>query len=384
MRMQDVVELAISEPPPQPYAVDEIVESGQRLVRRRRRLGRAASGATAVAVLGVVAAVAIPSLSGGAALTTASTPSGNAGAVSTDLAQTVPAVAQPFTFTFSGYRVGKLRVGQPIDVSTAYELAPVYADGLTTNDKAVDPNQPPPERSPTLYAYLVVYGPGAYDPTKLANAQQVIVAGRPGLEVSNPGLGGMAVTRTIAWQYDANAWAVINASSSEADDPSAEDLRQLAAGLRAGSPTAAKVPIRMGYVPSGYRLNEVAMHAMTGLNGIAAARNGDHGGLLFSNPALPTTGLTEPFGGVDGADPPGSLLVFVVPATNSNQQASPGVTCGQGFCNRWTEDGSVKLQVVSRGRGGLPNSEMTKILDGITLGNVHDDSTWTEVSAAIP
>ncbi len=191
-----------------------------------------------------------------------------------------------------------------------------------------------------------------------------------------------AATRTLAWQYSTNAWAVINASSSEADNPSAEDLRQLAAGLRAATPTAAKVPVKLSYLPARYGLDEVAMHAMTGLNGIAAARDGDYAGLLFSKPGQPTTGLTEPFGGVDGADPPGSFNVYIVPAANSNQHASAGVSCGQGFCNRWAEGGRVNLQVASGGR--LSNGEMTRILNGITLGNVHDDGTWTEVSAAIP
>jgi hypothetical protein len=380
--MHDLIDLVTSEPPPLRYAVDEIVESGQR-VERRRRLGWAASGATAVAVLGVVAAVAAPSLSGRAPLTAAAAgPSGNTtAAVSAEASRAFPATVPPFTFTFGGYRVGKLRVAQPVDVSTAYELASVYADGLTTNDKAVDPNQPPPSgRVPTLFAYMTVYRPGAYDPTKLVNARQVIVAGRPGLEVSGS-WGPWAATRTLAWQYSTDAWAVINSSSDDADNPSAEDLRQLAAGLRASAPRAAKIPIRMGYVPSQYRLNEVAMHAMAGLNGIADARNGDYAGLMFSKPALPTKGLTVPFGGVEGADPPGSFQVFVVPAANSNQQPSPGVTCGQGYCNRWAEGGNVNLQVASNGR--LSNSEMTNILNGITLGNVHDDSTWTEVSAAI-
>jgi len=151
--------------------------------------------------------------------------------------------------------------------------------------------------------------------------------------------------------------------------------------LPATAPTPAKVPLTMGYVPSGYHLDEVAMHAMTGLNGIASARDGDYAGLLFSSPALPTTGLTEPYGGVDGADPPGSFLIFVVPSGNSNQHASPGISCLNGFCNRWFDNGSVNVQVASGGR--LSDGEMTKILNGITLGNVHDTGTWTEVTAAI-
>ncbi|MFY1671541.1 hypothetical protein ACN27G_16440 [Plantactinospora sp. WMMB334] len=389
MRVREMVDLVASESPPPRYTVDEIVESGRR-VQRRRRQRWAASGAAALAVLGVTAAVAVPSLVGGAASPTVAAGQEDATALTgqqagaAGAAYTFPAGARPFTFTFDGYQVGRLRVGQPIDVSTAYELAPVYADGFTTNDRAVDPDQPPAAGGPTLYAYLAVYRPGAYDPAKLAGARQVTVAGRPGLEASGPGLGNIAVTRTLAWQYDTDGWAVITAHSGDADAPSADELRQLAAGLRAGTPEAARVPVTLGYVPSGYHLTEVAMHAMTGLNGIASARDGDHAGLLLSRPALPTTGLTEPYGGVDGAEPPGSFLVFVLPAANSNQPPqSAGISCRDDFCNRWVEDGAVKVQVVSRGPDGLPQEEMTKILDGITLANVRDDSTWTEAGAAI-
>jgi hypothetical protein len=380
--MQDLMDLATSEPPPPRYTVDQIVTAGQRVQRRHRR-GWIASGATATVTLGVAAAVTVSSVtSGGSRITTASPSGRTAAPVSSDAVHTFPVPAQPFTFTFSGYRVGKLRVSQPIDVSTGYQLASVYADGLITNDKATDPNQPvPAQQPPTLYAHLAVYQPGAYDPTRLANARPVTVAGRPGLETSNTG-GPRTMTRTLSWQYGTNAWAVIRASSTEANYPSAADLRQLAAGLPAATPVAARIPFTMRYVPSGYRLDEVAMHAIAGLNGIASARDGNYAGLLFSRPALPTTGLTEPFGGEDGAAPPGSFQISVVSAANANQPPSPGLTCGQGFCNRWADSGRVNVQVASGGR--LSTSEMTKILSGITLGNVHDDSTWTPVSTAIP
>src|SRR2546430_9039155 len=311
-------------PPPLRYPVAEIIQSGQG-VRRRRRTGWMTSGVPVVAAVGVVAAVAVPSLTRAAVPPTTVGPAGPSAdlAASTDAAPAFPVAAQPFTFSFDGYRVGRLRVAQPIDVSTAYELASVYADGLTTNDRPADPNQPPPTRQvPTLYGYLTVYRPGAYIPWKLANAHRVSVAGRPGLEVDDTA-GGWAAKRTLAWQYGTNAWAVINAGSTGADYPSAEDVRRLAAGLRPATPRAAKVPFTMTYVPPGYHLDEVAMHAMTGLDGIAVAREGDYAGLLFSRPAQPTIGLTAPFGGVDGADPPGSFNVFVVPAGPAHQEAPP-------------------------------------------------------------
>ncbi len=368
--MQDLVELATSEPPPLRYAADDIVASGQRVQRRRRRAW-VASGGAAVAVLGVVAAaVVVPALTGGA-------PQRQEQPAAVAAAQPVPATAEPFTFTFGAYRVGKLRVAQPVDVSTAYQLASVYADGLDTNDKAVD-GEAPRQGGPDLYAYLTVYRAGAYDPTKLTGARQVTVDGRPGLEVTDTE-HGWAARRTLAWQYNTDAWAVIKASSDDAAYPSAKELRDLAAGLRAAPPAVAKVPVRLGYVPAGYRLDEVAVHAMTGLNGIASARDGNHAGLLFSKPGQPTTGLTVPFGGEDGDDPPGSFVVYVVPAANSNQQPSPGLSCEAGFCNRWVD--GVNIQVSSGGR--LTDAEMRKILEAVTLGNVRDDSTWTEVTAAI-
>ncbi|WP_326549419.1 hypothetical protein [Micromonospora sp. NBC_01813] len=358
MRVRDLVDLATSESPPLRYSVDEIVESGQR-VQRRRRLGWLTSGVTTAAVLGVAAVLAAPSLLGGASPPVTVGPVGEDAAA----AQVLSVPGPPFTFSFAGYRVGELRVADPIIVSTAYQLAPVYADGLT------------------LYAYLTVYRPGAYESTGLVGAQSVTVAGRPGLEINSSG-GAWAAQRTLAWEYAENAWAVIDSMSKEPNLPSAEDLRELAAGWRPAPPTPAKVPFTMAYLPAGYSLDEVAMHAMTGLNGIASAGDGDYAGLLFSSPAQPTTGLTAPYGGVDGDSPPGSFFIYVGPAENSNQRPSTGVTCLVGFCNRWYADDSVNVQVSSDGR--LSDSEMTKILDGISIGNVHDDSSWTEVGTAVP
>jgi hypothetical protein len=376
MRMRDVVDVVTSDPPPLRYGVDEIVASGERAARRRR-LGRAAAGAAAVVVtLGVGAAVAVPWLS-------SPQPDARENAAAPDVVAAAGPVA-PFTFTVGTYTVGKLTVAAPIDVSTAYELAPVYAEGLVTNDRPVAGNDSPSSGDPEadkanaapandLYAYLAVYRPGAYDASKLANAQKVTVGSAPGLETTVTG-GAWPMARTLAWQYADNAWAVIQSLSSKADYPSADDLRKLAAGLRTGARTPAKVPIAMSYVPAGYALDEVGVKAMPGMDGIASAREGDYGGLLFSRPAQPTTGLTAPFGS-DGEDPPGSFKIFIVPSANSNQPtATPSVTCLVGFCNRYFDDGRVQVQVSSGGR--LTNDEMKRILAGITLADVQNQGTW--------
>ncbi|GIF71601.1 hypothetical protein [Asanoa siamensis] len=373
MRLKDIVDLATSEAPPPRYDVDEIVARGRGEQRRRRTRTWATSGAAALAVLGVVAAA----VQAGTERAPAEVAAASAGPL-----VPVPVDAPPFTFTVDGYQVGRLRVARPIDVSRSYQLSPVYSDDLVTNDRAVDPDEPAVS-SPSLYAYLTVYRPGAYDPSRLPGATTVDVGGRRGLEATAPNPGGMAIVRTLAWEYADGAWAVIDANSSEAEDPSAAELRALAAGLRGTAPRPAKVPVTLGHVPDGYRLDEVAMHAMTGLNGIASARDGDHAGLLFSRPGQPTSGLTEPFGGVEGRDVPNSFVVYVVPAGNSNQRPSPRVTCGAYFCNRWSPDGAVNVQVASGGPGALPTPELAKILSDITLADVADESTWTRAPAVV-
>jgi hypothetical protein len=365
MSMHDLVDLATSEPPPSRHSVDDIVARGRR-VERRRRAGFAASSLAAVAVFAVTAAVALPT-----ALSSHRTPA-TPGAPATPF--TVPAA--PFTFTFDGYRVGKLRVASPIDVSTAYQLASIYDDDVPTYDAPVNDRRIPS----ALYAYLTVYQPGAYDVSKLSDPRHVTIAGRTGLLTSGTDTG-MNV-RTLAYEYAPDAYAVFTSRSTNPDKPSATQLEQLAAGLHPAAPTTVTVPFTMSYVPAGYVLDEVGSHAMAALNGIASAREGDYAGVVFSNPALATSGLTDPYGGIDGDDPPGSFQVFVVPAGNSNQHPSPGISCGHGFCNRWADGGTVNLQVSSGGR--LSDAEMTRILNGITLGDVHHDSTWTPITAALP
>jgi hypothetical protein len=177
----------------------------------------------------------------------------------------------PFTFTFGAYQVGKLSVAAPIDVSTAYELAPVDADGLTTNDKPVDDPAADSTRDPKagkatgtadpdLSAFLTVYRPGAHDSSTLANSQKVTVAGRPGLETTVTG-GPWPMVRTLAWQYADNAWAVILSRSGGPTTRRPTSGRQLAAGLRTEARTPARLPITTSYVPAGYGLTEVGVKA---------------------------------------------------------------------------------------------------------------------------
>lgn len=392
MRLHEVVELATSDAPPDGNTVDQIVGRG-RSAQRRRRAGFAGAGA-ALAVVAVSAAATLPSIFGGTGESTV--PSAAAPQVvtsATGAAADWQFPADPFTFTFRAFDAGRWHVAAPIVASPAYQIAPVYRDGFTTNDKSVDPDTEDIDLSealerkknrkivPTLYAYLVLYRPGSFDPAKLAGAKQLTVDGKKAYQVGGAGGGGMT-HRVLAWEYAADAWAVVEVRSNQQESPSDADLREIVAGLKPARPAAAKLPFALDYVPSGYQPVEIGSHAISGLNGIAVARDGDYGGAIFANPAPATTGLVEPYGGVDGASVPNSFQIFVVPAANSNQTTGDTtIQCGNGFCTHRSPDGRTSIQVASGGR--LSDAEMTKILEGLRLADVKDESTWVDAATAL-
>ena len=391
MRLHEVVDLATADAPPDSNSVDEIVGRGRK-VQRRRRAGFAGAGA-ALAVVAVTAAVTLPSQFSGtptAVLPPAAAPS----AVTTTAAAGWTFPQDPFTFTFGKFDAGPWHVAAPIVASPAYQIASVYMDGRVSNDKAVDPADVPSyegtdavrekaeaKATPTIYAYLTVYRPGAFDPAKLTGAEKLLVDGKQAWQTSGPGNGSMH-RRTLAWEYSTGAYAVLSSNSSAVEDPSTEEMREIVAGLKPAAPTPAKLPFELSYVPAGYQPVEIGSHAHSGLNGIASARDGDYGGAIFTSAAPVTTGLAEPYGGVDGKDLPGSFQIFVGPAANSNQTTgTTTIKCGNGFCTHHSPDNRTSIQVASGGR--LSDAEMTKILQGLKLADVKKESTWTDASAAL-
>ncbi|HEV7962228.1 MAG TPA: hypothetical protein VGP57_06780 [Actinoplanes sp.] len=386
MRVPDVVDLVTSDAPPLRHTVDEIVDSGRR-VERRRRAAWATSGVAALAALAVAGAAVLPSLAARPGNNVANKNLPGAAAAPATAKFTVP--ADPFTFTFKAFDAGKLHVQDPIVASTAYQIASVYEDGRTTNDRPASAEDVAKRGSsePTLYAYLILYRPGAFNPNAVKDAKWTTVAGHKALEKDGPGATLDMTHRLLAWQYSDNAWAVLETHSNGADDPSAQDLQGVVSALVPSKPAPARLPFTMSYVPAGYHPVELGSHAMAGLNGIAVAREGDFGGAIFAKPAPSTQGLTEPYGGVQGNDIPGSFQIFIVPNANSNQRLADGSKppteprCGNGFCNAWSSDGAVNIQVASGGR--LSNSEMTKILKGIKLADVKNVATWTDAATAL-
>ncbi|MFG1674077.1 hypothetical protein [Micromonospora sp. NPDC049282] len=411
MQLRDLVDAVTGDEPPMARTADDIVAAGRR-AERRRRAGFASAGAAGLVAIAVTGAFVLPTL--GAERDTPATPA-PAGAATSQGAEARWPDTSPFTFTFQGYDAGTLHVQDPIVTSVGYQIASVYSDGHTSNDKPVTAEEAEARGDvlkqkkkaaggkPSLWAYLTVYRPGAFDPAGIPDGRSVTVAGHRAVQATVPvGLDPWdrvdEGNKLFAWEYAENAWAAVTSFSSDAATPSFEDLGGLIEGLKPSSPTPALVPFTVGYVPAGYVPLQTGTHAMPGLSGIATARAGDYGGATYTRPAAPTTGLTAPYDAVEGTITDG-FHIFVTPSTSSNQSPEPGVTrCYDGsdrrvpdggpavggFCNVWSADGRVALQVSASGLGNkLPRAELEKVAKGITVADVEDESTWTPAATAL-
>ncbi|WP_405427773.1 hypothetical protein [Micromonospora sp. NBC_00617] len=68
----------------------------------------------------------------------------------------------------------------------------------------------------------------------------------------------------------------------------------------------------------------------------------------------------------------------------SDQRGQDAGTEDGGFCNVWSADGKVVVQVSTSGLGnGLPRAELEKIAKGITVADVGNESTWTPAADAL-
>ncbi len=408
MRLHDLVDAVTGDEPPMSRTIDDIITAGRR-AERRRRAGFASAGAAGLVVAVVAGAFVVPTL--GAEQSSPAAPV-VAGAAASKPAGAEWPDAAPFTFTFTGYDAGTLHVQDPIVASTAYQIASVYSDGHTSNDKPMTRQEVEEQGAaflrnkengkPALWAYLTVYRPGAFDPARIKDGTNVTVAGRRavqatlpvGLDPQRPVDGG---NKLFAWEYADNAWAAVTSYSGDKATPSFEELGGLVEGLKPSRPTPALVPFTVGYLPDGYVPLQIGTHATAGLGGIAAARAGDYGGATYTRSAAPTTGLTAPYDATEGGIKDG-FHISVIPSSSADQTPKPGVTkcydvpdrpgwdgpLPNSWCQFWSADGTVVLEVSPAGHGNqLPRAELEKIAKGITVADVEDESTWTPAATAL-
>ncbi|BCJ60239.1 hypothetical protein [Micromonospora endophytica] len=384
MQLHEVVDAVTADEPPLARSADDIIAAGRR-AERRRRAGFASAGAAGLVVVAVAGAFALTSVTSSTSAPLA-LPDQSAGIVAgAGQPEVTWSDAAPFNFTFRGFTAGRFRVEDPIVASTAYQIARVYqTDRVTTElPKNVRKDLPAGKGkrvSGAHFAHLTLYRPGAFDPAGITDGTPLTVAGRQAISsaATNP------PNQQLAWEYADNAWAVVTAFSYDAD-PSVEDLSALVTALKPSPAVPAKLPFRVGELPAGYTPVEIGTNAIPGLNGIAAPGD-SYGGATYANPAPATTGLTKPYGGDDGEAIPSSFSIFVTPSAKSNQTPKPGKTecfpqSSTPFCNVYSADGVVQVQVV--GTGQFSSTELTRIAKSVEVVDVTDEAAWIPAAEAL-
>jgi len=377
--IRDLLEIGKGHAPPPPYGVDDIIAAGQR--RRRRlltqRIGSAGFVAVGLAVSGLLVA--------NTAMVSANrpvTPPNVAPPVVAE--QPAPAVAiAPFTFMFDTFSAGGFRVLPPQVVTTTYQDANIVADYKDTNGKAAI----------SYVGTLTVYRPGVRPPAEFLYGTKVTVHGQPGFAnehdqdtynyVNGGGKFSNAVSaraNSLAWQYGANGWAVINSVIELPTDlphqMTAADERALADAFSLGAPAQARIPLQAGHLPAGWKLASIS-------------------GRSFTTEDLPSvTVIFAPSSAVAGntvrhfADPSdGPAVVFTI--IHQQVPPPPDAPKTKSTCGYFSSDTDLSCSwdipdtryavVVRDPANTLSETELKAIGESLTFDNLDKPDTWHQI-----
>jgi hypothetical protein len=378
--MNDVRQLfeTVSEDlPPGPYSVDAIIERGRRS-SRRRQYARGVAMVGAAAAVATVVSVGIPVMQD-----LGSDPVRRAGV---ETGAKAPAVSvPPFTYTFSGYTVGGVRVSEPVQVTPGYERAWLSMGFLPLKPGSTDPdNQPNPVGS------LTVYRPGAFDAAMVSSGTKVRIGDRTGYRVTltdttaPPESMGLRAappqeirTPALAWQEADKSWVVLGQASVELTDDMmirvAERFRPAAAG------TPATLPFRFGYLPDGWELVSAGRRAQDDPLTSADSTVAD----AYVAKGLAFTGLRgkHDLDGVPGGnDTSASLHVSVSRRTSESARntCSKADQSDAAWCTKDIPDSDFRVDVYDNTRQSSLD-EVKKITEGLRFATVAKRGTWFTV-----
>ena len=337
---------------PEPAAV--LAGVADAVQRQRRRHTAAVVAATVAAVTAVMLPAAglltpSPQVDAGATPVVGARQPGTAVPPTTadpaDPAATVD--RPPFAFTIRAATVAGYDIS-PLAVTPAYQIASVRAPG----------GQP-------HAVWLVVYQPGA---------QERVVSQAPGYDlVAEPeptSVGGAAAwfstqgeRSALRWEYAPGGFAVIGSwGQPPLDEPA---LRELAEAVPWGVAYPARVPYRLTYLPAGLALVSVAhdLDADVGLRS-AVQLLGDAGGLDITV-------------GDDAGNhhPDGEWQESVI----GGHPARCAVLIDGRRCLI-----DVDGLAVSVGVSQLDDSQLHRLIAGMTVANRDDPASWYELPIAIP
>ncbi|WP_238008618.1 hypothetical protein KZZ52_47605 [Dactylosporangium sp. AC04546] len=270
--LRSLLTTARDDAPPPRLSVDDITTAGRQLVRRRRRIALLSSVAgSAVAAITAVAVAVM--LNTPQPITPALDPSGLPAKPSPTPAQF--AAAAPFVTTYAGYKAGRYSVSDPNLVTTAYQQSSIDettgppgtpATPIAPSASATAPNTNPRGISQPG-GTLVVYRPGAFEPSEFDPAEKIQLRSGPGLlhyagQLSAPQADKALAEKyammgapipAFAWRYAADAWAAVYWTSWE-QTPTRDELVAIADGLSPATPKPFPIGFQAQLIPKNYSL----------------------------------------------------------------------------------------------------------------------------------
>ncbi|WP_344617685.1 hypothetical protein, partial [Dactylosporangium salmoneum] len=287
-----------------------------------------------------------------------------------------------FSYSFAAYSAGPFAITGPVLVTPGYQELYVRRGGETFDlyDGAVTGGKKVVATSAGFSALVTVYRPGAFQPTRFTSGEPVRVHGRPGFYAADvPYQPGESTSRgALAWQYADNAWATV--ASVTPDGYTKAEFLQIAEGLTTAPARTATTPVKLRWTPTGYVLTSAG--STDGYpNGASYMVSSVR--LVKARPAY--TGLVATVDASATGTATVRVSVYPIEFTDSTHQVPGAASCNAGnpnLCYRMTDDGKYLVEIDSN--GGVPESDLRRVLDSAQLAQPADPSTWFPVTGAVP
>ncbi|MCO8273840.1 hypothetical protein M1L60_24900 [Actinoplanes sp. TRM 88003] len=244
---------------------------------------------------------------------------------------------------------------------------------------------------------VAAHDPGTFDPTRLRRGEPVTVQGRPGFYVdrldppapasSGPDGGPGAAWRVgaaVGWQDPSGVWVTVYEANSRAS------ILRLAEAVRLTSPRTARTPLHFGWVPrdlpvsyvSSRDVAEYGVEAHVGFGG-PAQLPGPQSDPFFDLPyetpltitALSMEGIMTAWG-EDYAQRP-MRPINGHKTWYAEGQAGP-MNVGDGSV-MMIDAGSCAITVVVKDRQAIPEADVVRMVENMTIGTCEDITDWTPV-----
>ncbi|XVV08426.1 hypothetical protein ACQP2X_26650 [Actinoplanes sp. CA-131856] len=275
-----------------------------------------------------------------------------------------------FSSDLGQYRAGAYRIGPAVKVTAGYTELPVYHDGTTMGGGSAEPLE---------VATIAVYDEGVYDTALFGGAgnatlvigdqYQVLVDGRDALGrdwtyTSPADPARKRVMAALAWQYADGAWATLLPNYG-GPGMSREQAVHIAAGLTTSARRELKVPYQLTFLPQGWQAVAVRQ-SVPGTNTPISEV------FLHQGPvADPSTRIDEVL--------PGHVQISVVKGldpASADTVKDEGVHCTTGRETCAVVKGDYRINL--NGYGGLPDSDLRRVAEGLRLRDLADQSTWVK------